>query len=58
MNLDLKSIPDSMKEFLHTLSLMTDEKLVELMTKQGFAIIKMELEIGLMKTEIERRSGV
>jgi len=56
--LDLKGFPKSMKDNLHTLSLMTDQKLAEHLAKKSFGILKIQMEIELIKTEIDRRSGV
>lgn len=58
MSLDVTSLTETMKEYLHTLSLMTDEKLVQLLTRKGLESIKIEMQIQLIKTEIDRREGV
>lgn len=57
-SMDFKDWKKTMKEYLHTLSLMTDEKLAQLLASKGFESIKLELQIELIKTEIDRRSGV
>ena len=50
-------MPESMKDYLYTLSLMTDEKLAQLLARKAIENVKMELQTELIKTEIERRSG-
>lgn len=56
-NFDLTDYKTTMKDYLHTLSLMTDQKLCEYLARKGFEQVKLELQIQLIKTEIERRSG-
>jgi len=57
MTLDLKT-KGSMKEYCGILSTMTDEQLAQHMTIKNFEVIKLEMRIGLIKAEIERREGV
>lgn len=56
-NFDLTDFKTTMKDYLHTLSLMTDQKLCEFLACKGFEQIKIELQIELIKTELDRRSG-
>jgi len=57
MTLDLKTKP-TMKEYCDVLSTMTDEQLAQYMTVKNFEVIKLEMRIGLIKAEIERREGI
>ena len=57
MSLDLKNWKNNMKDDLYTLSLMTDQKLCELLARKGIESLKIQMQIELIKTEIDRRSG-
>jgi len=49
---------NTMEEYMDILTLMTDENLAQYMMKKNFEVIRLELRIGLIKSEIERREGV
>jgi len=58
MSQDLVATARSAKEYLHILSLMSDENLIKFMTVKTFQVIRLELQIELAKSEIERRADV
>jgi len=57
MTLELET-KNTLKEFLDVISTLTDEELAQYMMKKNFEAIKLEMKIGLIKAEIERREGV
>jgi len=49
---------NTMEEYMDILTLMTDENLAQYMMKKNFEVVKLEMRIGLIKAEIERREGI